>query len=253
MGRADYLELGGWNAVCYQCGRKRKASMLVRNWQGYYVCPEHNEPRQPQDFVRSVPDVQTPPWVQPMPTNSFVSATLTVSVDATITAADLQDNAITVYVLSPVIPVLAPPVIITFDPDIPPNAIIKITTSVPIIVVRPSPSTPLPTFVIFPGGGVTGSLLLSSLAFTDQPSDTASDSTITPPVVITAYDYLGAIATDFTGEVSLAIEVNPGTPHAGVLSGDLSVSAIAGVATFSNLSIDMLGTGYTLIASAYTL
>jgi len=66
-GRADYLELGDWNAVCYQCGRKRKASYLVKHWQGYYVCPEHNEPRQAQDFVRSVPDNMTPPWAQPMP------------------------------------------------------------------------------------------------------------------------------------------------------------------------------------------
>lgn len=65
-GRADQLVLGDWNAVCYQCGRKRKASTLVRHWQGYYVCSEHWEPRQPQDFVRSVPDVQTPPWTQPM-------------------------------------------------------------------------------------------------------------------------------------------------------------------------------------------
>ena len=70
-GRADYLELGDWNAVCYQCGRKRKASTLVQNWQGFYVCPVHNEPRQPQDFVRSVPDNQTPPWVQPMPADTF--------------------------------------------------------------------------------------------------------------------------------------------------------------------------------------
>jgi len=66
-GRADHLDLGNWNAVCYQCGRKRKASSLSRNWQGFYVCKEHNEPRQPQDFVRSVPDVITPPWAQPMP------------------------------------------------------------------------------------------------------------------------------------------------------------------------------------------
>lgn len=67
MGKADFLKLGDWNAVCYQCGFKRKASYLVKNWQGYYVCPEHNEPRQPQDFVRAVPDVQTPPWTQPAP------------------------------------------------------------------------------------------------------------------------------------------------------------------------------------------
>ncbi len=75
-GRADKLVLGDWNAVCYQCGRKRKASMLKKHWQGYYVCSEHWEPRQPQDFVRSIPDNQTPPWAQPMPENVFVAACL---------------------------------------------------------------------------------------------------------------------------------------------------------------------------------
>lgn len=67
MGRADFLALGDWNVVCFQCGFKRKASTMERNWQGYYVCPEHNEPRQPQDFARGVPDNQIPPWVQPAP------------------------------------------------------------------------------------------------------------------------------------------------------------------------------------------
>jgi hypothetical protein len=71
MGRADYLALGDWNVVCYQCGFKRKASMLVKNWQGFWVCPEHNESRQPQDFVRNVLDVQTPPWAQPAPADTF--------------------------------------------------------------------------------------------------------------------------------------------------------------------------------------
>ena len=65
MGRADFWSNGDWNAVCYECGRKRKASTLLRNWQGYFVCPEHWEARQPQDFVRGVPDVQTVPWSQP--------------------------------------------------------------------------------------------------------------------------------------------------------------------------------------------
>lgn len=63
-GRADYLELGDYNAACSICGRKRKASQLVQNWQGQWRCPEHNEPRQPQDFVRGVQDIQTPPWAQ---------------------------------------------------------------------------------------------------------------------------------------------------------------------------------------------
>lgn len=65
-GRADYYAEGDWNAACFQCARKRKASQMVKNWQGYWVCPEHNEPRHPQDFVRAVPDVQAPPWVQPI-------------------------------------------------------------------------------------------------------------------------------------------------------------------------------------------
>lgn len=72
-GPADQLDLGDWNAVCYQCGRKRKASTLLRHWQGYWVCPQHWEPRHPQDFVRSIPDNMTPPWAQPMPANVFVS------------------------------------------------------------------------------------------------------------------------------------------------------------------------------------
>lgn len=71
-GRADFLSLGDWNAVCYQCGRKRKASTLKRNWQGFWVCPEHWETRQPQDFVRGIQDIQTPPWTQPMPTDQLL-------------------------------------------------------------------------------------------------------------------------------------------------------------------------------------
>lgn len=70
-GRADFLRLGDWNTVCYQCGFKRKASQLIRHWQGYYVCPEHWEMRQPQDFVKGIPDNQTVPWAQVIPATVF--------------------------------------------------------------------------------------------------------------------------------------------------------------------------------------
>lgn len=63
-GRADHLEPGDFNAVCSMCGRKRKASMMEKNWQGLYRCPEHNEPRQPQDFVHGVKDDISVPWAQ---------------------------------------------------------------------------------------------------------------------------------------------------------------------------------------------
>jgi hypothetical protein len=72
-GPEDYLKLGDWNAVCYQCGRKKKAGELWKYWEGYYVCPEHWEVRQPQDFVRGVPDTQTPPWTQPMPADEWAA------------------------------------------------------------------------------------------------------------------------------------------------------------------------------------
>lgn len=70
-GRADGLVLGDYNAICSICGFKRKASSMIKNWQGWWRCPEHNEPRQPQDFVRGEADVQTVPWAQP-PNDVFV-------------------------------------------------------------------------------------------------------------------------------------------------------------------------------------
>lgn len=64
-GPADYFVLGDWNILCAQCGRKLKASQAVKNWQGTWRCPQHNEPRQPQDFVRgSRAEGQSAPFVQ---------------------------------------------------------------------------------------------------------------------------------------------------------------------------------------------
>lgn len=64
-GSADYLELGTWNANCSICARKRKAKDMVQNWQGLYRCPECDEVRHPQDFVRPIADNQIPAFVQP--------------------------------------------------------------------------------------------------------------------------------------------------------------------------------------------
>lgn len=72
MGRSDYYEPGDWNITCARCGRKRKAiSDGMRqlppgvSGAGMWVCPEHWNVRQPQDFVRGIPDRMTPPFVQP--------------------------------------------------------------------------------------------------------------------------------------------------------------------------------------------
>lgn len=72
IGPADYLALGDWNAVCFTCGFKFKASQLKRNWKGNYVCSKCWEPRQSQDFVRAREDKQTPPWTQ-LPSDTWVT------------------------------------------------------------------------------------------------------------------------------------------------------------------------------------
>src|SRR5204862_109390 len=96
------------------------------------------------------------------------------------------------------------------------------------------------TFHITPG---TTALLV----FTVQPSSAASGTAITPAVQVTAQDAQGNTATPFSGNVALAIAANPG---GGTLAGTTSVAAVNGVATFANVSIDKVGTGYTLAASA---
>ena len=73
MSYTDTYIKNDWNVLCAECGRKKKASYLVKNWQGYYVCPEHNEPRHPQDFVRGITEKATPPWTRPeATTDTFI-------------------------------------------------------------------------------------------------------------------------------------------------------------------------------------
>src|SRR3989449_404447 len=50
-----------------------------------------------------------------------------------------------------------------------------------------------------------------------------------------------------TTSITVAIGTNPAS---GTLSGTTTVAAVSGVATFSDLSIDKAGTGYTVTASA---
>lgn len=62
---SDNFVLGDHNASCFECGRKRKASELKRHWQGYWVCPDHWEPRHPQDFAGPVAAEEQVPFAQP--------------------------------------------------------------------------------------------------------------------------------------------------------------------------------------------
>ena len=84
------------------------------------------------------------------------------------------------------------------------------------------------------------------LAFVTQPSDTVFGQTMTPPVTVQVLDQFGN-QTASSANVSLAIGNNPAS---GTLSGTIPEAAGGGVATFSDLSINNVGSGYTLIASS---
>jgi len=93
----------------------------------------------------------------------------------------------------------------------------------------------------------------AKLAFTTQPSgsNTAGTAFATQPVVA-IQDANGSTVTTSTATVTLAITTGTGSSGA-VLSGTKTVNAVNGVATFSGLSINLAGSGYTLRASSGTL
>ena len=98
----------------------------------------------------------------------------------------------------------------------------------------------------------TGVITLSAgapaaLAFQTQPTDVASGAAIAPAVVVRILDGAGNLVPSATNLITMSIGNNPG---ASALGGTVSVSAVAGVATFSNLSLDKTGAGYTLAAAA---
>ncbi|MGH6691863.1 MAG: beta strand repeat-containing protein, partial [Gammaproteobacteria bacterium] len=99
-------------------------------------------------------------------------------------------------------------------------------------------------FTITPGAA-------TQLAFTTQPTTVNAGAAISPAVAITARDQFNNTATGFTGPVTIAIGTNGG--GTGVLAGTLTVNAVAGVATFPDLSLDKVGTGYTLTAASGAL
>jgi hypothetical protein len=82
-----------------------------------------------------------------------------------------------------------------------------------------------------------------------QPSTANHNQIISPPIILAAVDQAGNLVPSFTGNVNIALAANPGGPGSH-LNGHTSVTAIAGFATFADLSISKAGNNYTLQASA---
>jgi hypothetical protein len=87
----------------------------------------------------------------------------------------------------------------------------------------------------------------ASLAFTVQPSTVVAGASIAPAVQVEVRDASGNRVTASTASVTVAIGTNPA---GGTLSGTATANAVAGVATFNNLSINRSGVGYTLAATS---
>lgn len=97
------------------------------------------------------------------------------------------------------------------------------------------------------GGGDGSGGQQRRLAFVVEPSGANEGEIITPAIQVAARDSLGNTDVTFRGTVTIAIGANP---VGGFLSGARAVGAVAGVASFGELSIDRPGNGYTLVATA---
>lgn len=95
-------------------------------------------------------------------------------------------------------------------------------------------------------GPVPGQSTPAKLTFLAQPSRTEGTVAIAPAPRIAVQDERGSTIATFSGDVTIALADNP---HGATLSGATTVSAVAGIATFSDLRIDRPGT-YKLIATS---
>jgi hypothetical protein len=89
--------------------------------------------------------------------------------------------------------------------------------------------------------------LASALAFTTQPGSASVGTSLPGPPTVAVRDNLGNLVTSSTASITIGIGSNPG---GGTLSGTTTRNAVSGVASFTDLVITQVGTGYTLAASS---
>jgi len=87
----------------------------------------------------------------------------------------------------------------------------------------------------------------SQIGFSTQPGASIVGSPIAGPPTVAVQDSLGNTVTATNAAITVAIGANPG---GGTLSGTLTKNTISGAASFNDLTINQLGNGYTLTASA---
>ena len=86
------------------------------------------------------------------------------------------------------------------------------------------------------------------LNYLTVPTQVQAGIPITPAIQVAVKDLLGNLVTTATSAVSLSLSSGPG-----VLSGTKTVTAVAGIATFADLTLDKVGTDYAIRATSVGL
>jgi hypothetical protein len=101
-----------------------------------------------------------------------------------------------------------------------------------------------PTSNLFPTGLPSVPFNINKLTFVQQPPESVTAG-MPIPVQVAIQDANNVTLTGNTTQVIMQIGANP---SGGTLSGTTTVTPVNGVATFDTISIDKVGTGYTLAA-----
>ncbi|WKW13206.1 Ig-like domain-containing protein [Pseudogemmatithrix spongiicola] len=87
------------------------------------------------------------------------------------------------------------------------------------------------------------------LSFVQEPVNAVAGAALTPALTVRSTDAFGNLTPTFTGPIALTLR-EAGTA---TLAGTATQNAVAGVATFADLSVQKAGTGYRLEATSGTL
>ena len=90
----------------------------------------------------------------------------------------------------------------------------------------------------------------SQLAFTGSTSTGTAGAVLTPGWTVEARDAAGNLVTSFTGPVTVALTNGP---VAATLGGTATVNAVGGIATFANLTVDLVAPSWILSATSVGL
>ncbi|MCC7509872.1 MAG: hypothetical protein IT464_10890 [Planctomycetes bacterium] len=112
-------------------------------------------------------------------------------------------------------------------------------------IINNNDSDENPYNIVVIGDAVASVPAATQLVITTQPGNGTAGGTLSAQPVLEARDGSGNVDTNYTANVTATITSGTGTSGAAIL-GTAMVAASGGVAVFTNLGIDLAGTGYTL-------